>query len=96
MTAPLALSDHQLSLLQSAASRVPLHDRDRFLRSVAGRLTDVTDVDDSALATAIDFVLATRGMISGERSRRQGGHERRNLNNETNPNRFSTKEEISR
>jgi hypothetical protein len=94
----LAISDHQLDFLQSAAARVSPRDRGAFLRSIAGRLAHVADLTDANVVSAIDLVLTTRGMISGSiRSLasgypRQGDRQRRKLHDRLNFGRFTNKE----
>jgi hypothetical protein len=60
----LALTDHQLDYLKRTVSLLPPHDRDAFLRSVAGRLTTYPPTDDD-LVGALCFVLRGRGVAIG-------------------------------
>jgi hypothetical protein len=41
MTAPISLADEELRVVMTAASPLPPHARDSFLREVAARLQDV-------------------------------------------------------
>jgi hypothetical protein len=61
MSAPLSLSDHQLEMVQQAASMLALRERDHFMRSVASRVVAI-GVDDAAIATAIQLVLSGYGV----------------------------------
>jgi hypothetical protein len=56
------LSLWALEQVMTAASMLQPGLRDRFLRSVAGRLADVRDPDDHAVRTAIEFVLGCYGV----------------------------------
>jgi hypothetical protein len=58
----LSLSDKQMEVVQQAAAMLPTNNRDPFLRSVAGRLADVATPTDYDVATAVTFVLNTRGV----------------------------------
>ena len=51
-----------LEQVMTAASMLQPGLRDRFLRSVAGRLADVRNPDDHAVRTAIEFVLGCYGV----------------------------------
>jgi hypothetical protein len=57
----LALTDTQLDLVTRAAALLPVHDRDRFLRSIANRLDNKDNPTDGNIRDAIDFVLGCRG-----------------------------------
>jgi hypothetical protein len=56
MKRPLALSDHQMSLVRRAAAAQPVNARDGFLQDVARRLAD--EPSDAAVSAAIDAELA--------------------------------------
>jgi hypothetical protein len=56
MPHPIALTDHQLSLLQQAAKRLPTEKRDEFLRGVARRLGSTPSI--VSLEHAISMSLA--------------------------------------
>jgi hypothetical protein len=56
----LALTDHQLALVQNAAALLPPYDRDNFLRSVANRLPSSPSDDD--VAVTLRLVLSGRGL----------------------------------
>jgi hypothetical protein len=58
----LALSDQQLAQVKAAATLLPVNARDLFLRSVAGRLSDITTPTDNDVAAAVSFVLSCRGI----------------------------------
>ena len=60
-----SLSDEQLDLVTHAASMIPVHDRDFFLRSVANRIGDLARPSDDAVREAIDLVLNCRGIVGG-------------------------------
>jgi hypothetical protein len=59
---PLALSDQAMQHVQQAAALLPLHDRDPFLRSVAGHLADIAKPSDSDVAHAVALILNGRGI----------------------------------
>jgi hypothetical protein len=61
----MALTDHQLKTVQQAASMLPLHARDSFLRSVANRLSPHAAPTDADIARAVSFVLNCRGVAVG-------------------------------
>jgi hypothetical protein len=69
----LSLSDHQLKTLQQAAAMLPVNDRDTFLRSVGGRLSDIATPTDRDIAHAVSFVLSCRGIAVGH-SRKEKPH----------------------
>jgi hypothetical protein len=52
MKRPLALSDHQMSLVRRAAAALPVNARDGFLQDVARRLAD--EPSDAAVAQAVN------------------------------------------
>jgi hypothetical protein len=54
MKRPLALSDHQMSLVRRAAAALPVNARDGFLQDVAARLAD--EPSDAAVMQAINSV----------------------------------------
>jgi hypothetical protein len=58
----LALSDQQLKTVETAAALLPVNARDTFLRSIANRLSDIATPSDHDVATAVSFVLNTRGV----------------------------------
>jgi hypothetical protein len=58
----LALSDQQLAQIKAAAALLPVNTRDLFLRSIAGRLSDITLPTDNDIAAAVSFVLSCRGI----------------------------------
>ena len=58
----LALSDSQLKQLRAAAALLPVNARDLFLRSVAGRLSDIATPTDNDVAAAVSFVLSCHGI----------------------------------
>jgi hypothetical protein len=62
---PLALTDNQMDLVTRAAALLPLHDRCRFLQSIANRIGDVAHPSDDAIQDAVDFVLNCRGVAGG-------------------------------
>ena len=70
----LALSDHQLQQVQQAAAMLPVSDRDMFLRSVAGRLSDIATPTDSDVAQAVSFVLSCRGIAVGHSHGKEKTH----------------------
>jgi len=55
MKRPLALSDHQMSLVRRAAAALRVNARDEFLRSVARRL--VGEPSDAAITQPINVTL---------------------------------------
>jgi hypothetical protein len=62
MNKPLSLSDWQLLQVRTAAALLPVHARDSFMRSIAGRLADIATPNDDDVAAAVNFVLSTRGI----------------------------------
>jgi hypothetical protein len=54
MKRPLALSDHQMSLVRRAAASLPVNARDGFLQDVARRLA--AEPSDAAVMQAINSV----------------------------------------
>jgi hypothetical protein len=65
---PLAFSDQQLGMVTEAATLLPPHARDHFLRSVAGRLDGITRPTDGQLDAVLCEVLAQRGVAVGRRA----------------------------
>jgi hypothetical protein len=61
----LSLSNHQLRQVQQAAAMLPLNARDSFLRSVAGRLSEIATPSDAQVDHAVRFVLSCRGVACG-------------------------------
>lgn len=57
-----SLSDQQMKIVQQGAALLPVNARDAFLRSVAGRLTDIEILTHTAVGTAVNLVLSTRGV----------------------------------
>jgi hypothetical protein len=66
----LSLSDRQMEQLKTAAALLPIHARDSFLRSVAGRLVDIATPSDHDVAVAVSFVLNCRGISTLHARRR--------------------------
>jgi hypothetical protein len=61
MKRPLSLSDHQLALVMTAASSLPVEKRVAFLPRVAGRLERRGQLDDADVEAAIHAAL--RGLV---------------------------------
>src|SRR5579883_476490 len=62
---PLSFTDQMLDRLTSAASMLPSSHRDGFLRSVANRLSGLSEPTSGDLETAIGFTLAAYGVVGG-------------------------------
>jgi hypothetical protein len=60
-----SLDDEMLDRVMAAASLLPQHARDSFLRSVAGRVAGLPNVGNAEIERAINFVLNCRGITSG-------------------------------
>ena len=60
-----ALDDQQLERLMDAAAMLPAHQRDAFVRSVAGRVADIPNFGIGEIECAIQFVLNHYGIAGG-------------------------------
>lgn len=60
----LALDDGQMNQLLAAAELLPTPSRDAFLRSVANRLSDISNPTNADISDAITFVLSSRGVAT--------------------------------
>jgi hypothetical protein len=60
-----SLSDEELDRVMEAAALLPTHQRDAFLRSVAGRVAGSPDVGMAEIESAITFVLNSYGVAPG-------------------------------
>ena len=60
-----SLSDEELDRLMDAASMLPQHYRDAFMRSVAGRCVDIPNFGLAEIETAIQYVLGHYGVTGG-------------------------------
>jgi hypothetical protein len=60
-----SLSDEELDRLMDAASMLPTHHRDSFVRSVAGRVADIPNFGIAEIECAIQFVLSHYGIAGG-------------------------------
>jgi hypothetical protein len=67
---PLGLSDEQLDRLVSAAALLPPNARDRFVRSVANRVSVLPQIGTAEIEDAITFTLASYGVVQGWPGRR--------------------------
>jgi hypothetical protein len=73
----LTLTDHQLQQVQTAAAMLPVHARDSFLRSVAGRLSAIAFPTDYDVSNAVNFVLGCRGIAVGHAHHKEKAHHAR-------------------
>lgn len=60
-----SLSDVELDRVMDAASMLPVHQRDSFVRSVAGRVAGIPHFGLAEIESAISFVLNCRGIGGG-------------------------------
>jgi hypothetical protein len=72
-----SLDDEQMDRLMDAASLLPAHKRDAFVRSVAGRLAGLPRVTISEIDSATEFVLNSYGIAFGSNAMT---HHRRQAN----------------
>ena len=63
-----SLDDQQLERLMDAAAMLPQHQRDRFVRSVAGRVAGVPHVGMAEIEHAIAFTLNAYGIALGNQA----------------------------
>jgi hypothetical protein len=61
----IALTGRQMQQVQQASVLLPVSARDSFLRSVAGRLSEIDTPSDSEVDHAVRFVLSCRGVACG-------------------------------
>jgi hypothetical protein len=64
-TRPISFSNRQMALVMRGAEMLPVSQRDTYLRSVAGRLSDLPRPSLADVQAAIVFVLNTRGIAVG-------------------------------
>jgi hypothetical protein len=73
----MALTDRQFETVRQAATMLPVHARDSFLRSVAGRLSAIAFPTDYDVSNAVNFVLNCRGIAVGQSRHKEQHHARR-------------------
>jgi hypothetical protein len=72
MNKPLSLSDRQLLQVRTTAALLPVHARDSFMRSIAGRLADIaTPNDDDVYARHLDARLFVRQHTTKQQSQEE-------------------------
>jgi hypothetical protein len=63
-----SLDDEQMDRVMGAAALLPTHQRDLFLRSVAGRVAGLPCVSMAEIESAIAFVQNNYGIAGGHRA----------------------------